>query len=134
MPEAQEVVRHFLEVHDGDTLLPFTYREIYILWAGEPRRGTIGERERLGLAGDLDIHSFRHTFISWLANRTGTPLTEVQAAAGHASVRTTQIYVHRDQSMLRAGMGRLGADMVSTWYQQHDAGARTRQAPAGARS
>ena len=29
VPEAQEVVRHFLGGHDGDTLLPFTYREIY---------------------------------------------------------------------------------------------------------
>jgi len=118
VPEAQEAVRHFLGVHDCDTLLPFTYREIYVLWAGESGRKIVGERARLGLPDDLDVHSFRHTFLTWLANRTGTPLTAVQAVAGHASVVTTTLYVHRDESMLRKGMGRLGADMVSVWYQE----------------
>ena len=58
----------------------------------------------------------RRTFVSWLANQTDTPLTEVQAAEGHSSVLTTQIYVRRDEAHLRIGMEGLGANMVTTRY------------------
>ncbi len=37
--------------------------------------------------------------------------------AGHSSVKTTEMYVHRDESVLRVGMQRLSSEMVSSWYQ-----------------
>ena len=107
---AREAVEHFLGQDNGEKLLPFSYRQIYTRWRAE--------RKRLNLAKDLTVHSFRHSFTSWLANRTGTPLTEVQRVAGHSSVAITQIYVHPDESMLRAGMQRLTEDLVSRWYQE----------------
>ena len=33
----------------------------------------------------------------------------------------TQVYVHRDETTLRAGMARLDADLVSRWYQEGEA-------------
>ena len=68
--------------------------------------------------------------MSWLANRTGTPLTEVRRVAGHSSVATTEVYVHADETMLRAGMTRLEGDLVSSWYQE-DAPEKEIQAQKG---
>ena len=110
-------MRFFLQQDNGDALLPFHYEGIYSTW--------VRERERLGLASDLDLHSFRHTFISHLVNRTGTPLTEAKAVAGHSSVKTTEMYVHRDESVLRVGMQRLSSEMVSSWYQDDHDGVET---------
>lgn len=111
--KAQEAVRYFLARATGGKLVPYGYYQLYELW--------ISERDRLKLADDLVLHSFRHTFISWLANRTGTPLTEVQAVAGHSSVVTTQVYVHRDEAQLRIGMQRMEADMAFSRHQQKPA-------------
>lgn len=111
-PAAIAAVRYFAgidkPVHRTGYLLPWEYNRIWELWAAE--------RKRLGLAEDLHLHSFRHTFISWLANRTGTPLTEVQRVAGHSSVTQTVQYVHPDETMLRAGMARLEDDLVPSRY------------------
>ncbi len=116
--EAIKAVRHFLEgTEDGGKLVPFSYRSIYNTW--------VRERDRLKLAGELDVHSFRHTFLSWLANRGQVSLTEVAAVAGHSSVAITEVYVHRDEATLRAGMDRLDADLVSRWYQDEDDQERT---------
>lgn len=56
------------------------------LWA---MRGALG-RDR---AEQLTTHSGRHTFCS-LALAGGRTLAEIQAAAGHASIATTSIYLH----------------------------------------
>ena len=69
VPAAQRAVETFLAQDNGERLLPYSYRQVYERWREE--------RTRLKLPGDLDVHSFRHTFLSWLANRTGTPLTAV---------------------------------------------------------
>ena len=111
--EAIKAVRHFLDgAHEGAKLVPLSYRSIYNAW--------VRERERLKLPAELDVHSFRHTFLSWLANRGQVSLTEVAAVAGHSSVAITQVYVHRDEATLRAGMARLDADLVSRWYQDDE--------------
>ena len=107
---AQEAVETFVAQDNGERLLPYSYRQVYDRWREE--------RTRLELPDDLNVHSFRHTFLSWLANRTGTPLTEVRRVAGHSSVATTEVYVHADEAMLRAGMTRLEGDLVSSWYQE----------------
>ena len=44
-------------------------------------------------ASELSVHSGRHTFCS-LALAGGRSLAEVRQAAGHASVATTNLYVH----------------------------------------
>lgn len=44
-------------------------------------------------AGELTIHHGRHSFVSHLLYN-GTPVTEVQRAAGHASLSVTTIYSH----------------------------------------
>ncbi len=108
-PVAQEAVQYFLSL-GGERLLPVSYDTIYSRW--------VEERDHLKLPKELTLHCFRHTFITWLANRTGTPLTEVQAAAGHATITQTQHYVHRDEAMLRAGMARLDDELVSDRYRE----------------
>ncbi len=59
-----------------------------ILDAAEVPRGSIGR-----------IHILRHTFCSHLAMR-GAPTIAIQRAAGHASVTTTQRYMHLAGSQL----------------------------------
>lgn len=47
------------------------------------------------------LNSLRHTFISYLVNEKRHPLPIVTDLAGHASITTTQIYLHqnKDQAM-----------------------------------
>ena len=66
------------------------------------------ERNHIGLPVELTLHCFRHTFATWLVNRTPTPLTEAARVLGHSSVQQTEHYVHTDQSRLREGMAALG--------------------------
>ena len=71
------------------------------------------ERERLKLAPDLTLHSFRHTFGTLLVNRTSTPLTEAARVLGHSSVTQTERYVHKDEAQLRKGMALLDDELRS---------------------
>ena len=110
MGEAIRAVRHFLEdANEDGPLVPYSYAVLYSTW--------VRERERLRLSEQLDLHSFRHTCLSWLANRGEVPLTEVAALAGHSSVAVTQVYVKRDEETLRKGMARMETELVSGWYQ-----------------
>ncbi len=51
--------------------------------------------------GKLSPHKLRHSYGTALAN-TGRPLHEIQKVMGHASVVTTQLYVHASQKGLEA--------------------------------
>ncbi len=66
------------------------------------------QRQEVGLPEELTLHCFRHTTATWLVNRVGLQLTEVQEVMGHAKLSTTARYVHRDRKVLRAGMSALG--------------------------
>ncbi len=49
-------------------------------------------RRMAGLPEQFNLHSTRHTFATWLAER-GTPVTGIQSLMGHRSVTTTERYM-----------------------------------------
>ena len=63
--------------------------------------------EESKLAPDLTMYCLRHTFATDCA-RAGVPLETVRWLMGHADISTTaNIYQHRDDTTLRAGMALL---------------------------
>ena len=68
----------------------------------------IEERERLGLDKEISIHSFRHTYGTFMAYRD---LVRTQRAMGHADVKTTMRYVHEDDRMTRSASDQWSAEL-----------------------
>lgn len=64
--------------------------------------------EAAGLPVRLHPHKVRHAHATELLN-AGTPLPVIGSSLGHASVVTTQIYVHANTRMLRTALGTLPA-------------------------
>lgn len=59
----------------------------------------------LGITKKVTPHTFRHTFAtSMLAN--GSPLPQVQAILGHASIQTTERYIHLEIKSLHEAINR----------------------------
>ncbi len=56
------------------------------------------ERTRLELPEDITIHTFRHTYGTFMAYRD---LVGTQRAMGHSDIKTTMRYVHEDARMIR---------------------------------
>lgn len=52
-----------------------------------------------GLDKDFRIHDLRHSFAS-IAVMNGSSPTQVQALLGHASIRTTERYMHLSPSLI----------------------------------
>ena len=63
-------------------------------------------RDDAGLPRDLVLYLARHRF-GTEALRAGVPLKDVSELMGHASVTTTEIYLHRDVTELAGGQDRL---------------------------
>ncbi len=81
-----------------------------------------------------DFHALRHTYLTTLG-RSGADAFTVQKLAGHASVTTTQRYVHKDTADLAAAVARLpnltGAGSGYTRVTRLGDAAGHRPAPAG---
>jgi integrase len=63
---------------------------------------------RAGLAAGVRPHMLRHTFASNVLDAGGA-LDEVQELLGHASIGSTQVYIHPDPGRLRAAVERVGS-------------------------
>lgn len=79
-------------------------REMNIRMGAKVERNQIKEPK---VAKDLTMYCLRHTFATDCA-RSGVPLETVRWLMGHADISTTaNIYQHRDDATLRAGMALL---------------------------
>ena len=60
---------------------------------------------------DANLHTWRHTFASYLTMRTGN-IRAVQKLLGHKSIRTTEVYSHLSDRHLQGVVGQLpGSEM-----------------------
>jgi len=80
---------------DGTPMHPKNVAEIFSRWL--KARGV-----------DITAHQLRHTFATELL-RAGAPLPDIQAALGHASLETTQVYLLVDAEHLRKSIDLLPA-------------------------
>lgn len=85
---------------------PTTRGEVFLSTRGGPlSRQTIWHHIKkyaraAGIAKNITPHTLRHSFATHLLNNGGD-LRVIQEMLGHASVATTQIYTHVDQSRLK---------------------------------
>ncbi len=67
---------------------------------------------RLGIR-DANLHTWRHTFASFLVMRTGN-IRAVQQLLGHKSIKTTEIYSHLSDKHLHGVVGQLPGPSLGT--------------------
>jgi site-specific recombinase XerD len=65
-------------------------------------------RVDIGAAFQVTCHTLRHTFASHL-NEKGTDILVIQSLLGHATTRSTEIYIHPSQEKIRQELNKLPA-------------------------
>jgi integrase len=61
-----------------------------------------------------NLHMFRHTIATFLANNPGMSLTQVQKFLGHSDITVTMEYVHTNASDVEQGLSRVDfGDMLA---------------------
>lgn len=98
LKEVPRIGGGFLFLNDAGQ--PFTQADLY-------RHKIAKAFEAAELGKGLGWHSLRHTFCSHLA-MSGAPLIEIKDYAGHASVTTTEKYMHLAPKQHASGISRLG--------------------------
>jgi integrase len=78
---------------------------------------------RAGLGRPVTPHQLRHAFGSALMD-AGGGIDEVQELLGHASIASTQVYVHPDPARLRAAVDRVAVPRADEAARGATAGAR----------
>src|SRR6266567_871756 len=98
----------------GNVFVPLGERVNKDLWYTAPvSRHTVSSqfsdrRDEMGLPWDAVLHSTRHTALTDLG-AAGADAFTIQAVAGHASVTTSQRYVHPVPETMMLAMTRLDA-------------------------
>jgi len=114
-PIAQRALYQWLRVRnlEGDFASPYVWSHLSGSWRGQPfsARATQNMIKRVATRAGLDPekltpHKLRHSFASLLMEN-GRSLDEVKDLLGHASIATTQIYVHASEARLRAAVSSL---------------------------
>lgn len=65
---------------------------------------------RLGLNDNLNFHSLRHTFATWLVQE-GVSIYEVQKLLGHSNISVTQVYSHLAASELHGAVNKISVSL-----------------------
>lgn len=80
----------------GGRVIPSTVSKFFRYYVDEAKIGAYAT-----------FHDLRHTYISWLVNELGVPVSVVQQLAGHAEVEQTLSYVHVSQENLDQSIDRV---------------------------
>lgn len=125
--EARAILEHQKQISRSNfVFVRYGERVKRNLWFTEPvSRHTVSEqfskrRDELGLPWDAVLHSTRHTALTDLG-AAGADAFTIQAVAGHASVTTSQRYVHPVPETVARAIGRLEE------YRKFDAQSRKTQ-------
>ncbi len=103
------ILKKQIKTHKKGLLFPNAVGKVY----DERRWWKVLQRvaERAGIA-NLDVHTFRHTFASWLI-MNGTDLKTVGELLGHSDYQTTMIYSHLSDEHVKKSVSNLPSIMTS---------------------
>lgn len=81
-----ELVKHASSVPEGKKLFPISYRQV------------LNYCHQISACG---THSFRHSWLTWLAAKEDLNIEEMRTKSRHRNVGTLQIYLHSNRDLVR---------------------------------